>query len=125
VSNRLFKQFSHEVNDALSRPEAARPLKWSQYAITFESKDYLRSMADAGALPMLCTPTISNVAMTKTLIDGGASLNMISIETFETLQVPYDQLMPTRPFFKLTDGSTIHLGQVRLHVTFGTRQLPH
>jgi hypothetical protein len=74
---------------------------------------------------MLCTPTISNVMVTKTLIDGGAGLNVISIETFETLQVPYSQLMPTRPFSGVTDGSTIPLGQVRLPVTFGTRKNYH
>ena len=41
-------------------------------------------------LPLLCTPTICSVAVTKTLIDGGAGLNMLSVETFKTLQVPYD-----------------------------------
>ena len=71
---------------------------------------------------MLCTPTISNVAVTKTLIDGGAGLNVISIETFETPQVPYDQLMPTNPFSGVMDGFTIPLGQVCLPVTFGTRE---
>ena len=39
---------------------------------------------------MFCTPTIRNIALTKTLIDGGTGLNVISIETFEMLQVPYD-----------------------------------
>ena len=94
---RHFKQLSREVYAALPRLEVARPLKWSQYAITFDSKDHPKSTGSAGALPMLCTPTISNVAVTKTLIDGGAGLNVLSIETFETLQVPYDQLMPTGP----------------------------
>jgi hypothetical protein len=61
----------------------------------------------------------------QTLIDEGAGLNMISIETFEQLQVPYDQLMPTRPFSGVTDGSTIPLGQVRLPVTFGTHKNYH
>ena len=74
-----------------------RPLKWSQYAITFDSKDHLRCSARFGVLPMLCNPTISNIVVTKTLTDGSAGLNVISIMTFETLQVPYDQLMPTRP----------------------------
>ncbi|XP_020193925.1 uncharacterized protein [Aegilops tauschii subsp. strangulata] len=69
---------------------------------------------------MLCTPTINNVAITKTFIDRGAGLNVISSTTFETLQVPYDQLMTTRPFSGMTYGSTIPLGQVRLPVTFGT-----
>jgi hypothetical protein len=74
---------------------------------------------------MLCTPTISNIAVTKTLIDGGTGLNVLSIETFEQLQLPYEQLMPTRPFSGMTDGSTLPLGQVRLPVTFGTRKNYH
>ena len=73
-----------------------------------------------GTAPMLCTPTINNVAVTKTLVDDSAGLNMISIETFEMLQVPYERLMPTRPFSGITDGSTVPLVQVLLPVTFGT-----
>jgi hypothetical protein len=64
-----------------------------EVAITFDSRDRPKSTAAAGTLPMLCTPTISNVAVTKTLIDGGAGLNVLSVETFERLQVPYDQLL--------------------------------
>jgi hypothetical protein len=69
----------------------------------------------------LCTPTINNVAVNRTLIDGGAGLNIISVEIFEKMQVPYHRLMPTRPFFGVTEGSTTLIGQVRLPVTFGTR----
>ena len=70
---------------------------------------------------MLCSLTISNVLVTKTLIDGGAGLNLLSAETFERLQVPYDQLQPTKPFSGVTDGSTTPIGPVRLAVTFGQR----
>src|SRR4051812_39657716 len=42
-------------------------------------------------------------------------------ETFNNLQVPYDQLQPTKLFSGVTDGSTIPIGQVRLPVTFGAR----
>jgi hypothetical protein len=69
----------------------------------------------------VCTPTINNIAVNRTLIDGGADLNIISVEVFEKMQVPYHRLMPTRPFFGLTEGSTTPIGQVRLPVTFGTR----
>ena len=55
-----------------------------------DPKDQLKCTAAPGALPMLCTPTISNVLVTKTLIDGRAGLNVLSVQTFETLQVPYD-----------------------------------
>src|SRR4051812_24205795 len=65
-------------------------------------------------------PVISNVLVTRTLIDGGAGLNVLSVETFDSLQVPYDQLLPTKPFSGPTDGSPVPIGQVRLPVTFGT-----
>ena len=71
---------------------------------------------------MLCSPVISNVQVTKTLIDGGAGLNVLSVDTFDNLQVPYDQLQPTKPFSGVTDGSTTPIGQVHLPVTFGERK---
>jgi hypothetical protein len=74
-----------------------------------------------GAIPLLCTPTINNVAINRTLIDGGVGLNIILVEIFEKMQVPYHRLMPTRPFFGVTEGSTTPIGQLSLPVTFGTR----
>ena len=68
---------------------------------------------------MLCSLVIRNVQVTKTLIDGGAGLNVLSVEMFNNLQVPYDQLQPTKPFSGVTDGSTTPIGQIRLPVTFG------
>ena len=62
------------------------------------------------ALPMLCSPVISNVTVTKTLIDGGAGLNVLSVQTFDRLPVPYYQLHPTKPFSGVTDGSTHPIG---------------
>ena len=53
---------------------------------------------------------------------GGAGLNILSVETFNNLQVPYDQLQPTKPFSGVTDGSTTPIGQVRLSITFGQRK---
>ena len=54
-------------------------------AITFDSSDRLKCAATIGALPMLCSPVISNVIVTKTLIDGGAGLNVLSVQTFDRL----------------------------------------
>ena len=74
---------------------------------------------------MLCSPVISNVQVTKSLVDGGAGLNVLSVETFDSLQVPYNQLQPTKPFSGVTDGSTTPIGQVRLPVTFAQRDNYH
>jgi hypothetical protein len=48
-----------------------------------------------GTIPIACTPKIINIVVNRTLIDGGAGLNIISIEVFEKMQVSYHQLMPT------------------------------
>ena len=105
----------------LPKLEAAHPLKWSQCAITFNSAYQLKCAATTGVRPMLCPLVISNVQVTKTLIDGGTGLNVLSIGTFDNLQVPYEQLRPTKPFSGVIDGSTTPIGQVRLPVTFGER----
>ena len=103
----------------LPKPEATRPLRWSKCAITFSLADQLKCVATAGVLSMICSPVISNVQVTRTLIYGGAGLNILSVEMFNNLQVPYDQLRPTKPFSGLTDGSTTPIEQVRLPFTFG------
>ena len=60
------------------------------------------------------------MAVTKTLIDGGAGLNVLSVEAFSLLHVPLERLQPSRPFSGVGAGSTASLGQIRLPVTFGT-----
>jgi hypothetical protein len=72
-------------------------------------------------ISIVCTPTINNITINRTLIDGGAGLNIIYVEVFVKMQVPYHRLMPTRPFFRVREGSTMPIGQVRLPITFGTR----
>jgi hypothetical protein len=95
-------------------------MKWSTSKTGFDEEDHPTSTKGVGTIPLLCTPTINKIAVNRTLIDGGASLNIISIEVFEKMQVPYHRLMPTRPFFRVTEGSTMPIGQVRLPVTVGT-----
>jgi hypothetical protein len=96
-------------------------LRWSTNKIGFDEEGHPVSTRAVGTIPLLCTPTINNITVNRTLIDGGAGLNIIFVEVFEKMQVPYHQLMPTRTFFGVTEGSTTPIGQVRLPVTFGTR----
>ena len=78
----------------------------TQAYLTFDSRDHPATTMGADALPMLCTPTICNVAVTKTLIHGGAGLNVLSMEAFGLLHVPYGRLRPTKPFSEVGDSST-------------------
>jgi hypothetical protein len=120
LSNRHFKQLSREI--AAAQPSVNNHLmKWSTSKIGFDKEDHPISTKAMGTIPLLCRPTINNIAVNRTLIDGGACLNIITVEVFEKMQVSYHQLMPTRPFFGVIEGSTTPIGQVRLPVTFGTR----
>ncbi|XP_020189315.1 uncharacterized protein [Aegilops tauschii subsp. strangulata] len=74
---------------------------------------------------MLCTPTISNVGVTRTLIDCGAILNVLSMEAFDQLLVSYDRLSPHQALLWVVDGSAVPLGQIRLPITFDTRDNYH
>lgn len=69
---------------------------------------------------MLYTPTICHVAITRTLIDGEAGLNMLPPEAFGLLHVPPSRLRSSEPFSGVGGGSTKPLRQIRLPVTFGT-----
>jgi hypothetical protein len=96
-------------------------MKWSTSKIGFDEKDHSTSTKAVGTIPLLCMPTINNITVNRTPIDGGAGVNIISVEVFEKIQVPYHRLMPSRLFFGVIEGSTMAIGQVRLPVTFSTR----
>jgi hypothetical protein len=85
-------------------------MKWSTSKIGFDEEDHPTSTKGVGTIPLLCTPTINNITINHTLIDGGAGLNIISVKVFEKMQVLYHRLMPTRPFFRVTEGSTMPIG---------------
>jgi hypothetical protein len=85
-------------------------MKWSTSKIGFNEEDHPTSTRGVGTIPLLCMPTINNIAVKRTLIDGGAGLNIISVEVFEKMQVSYHRLMPTRLFFGVTEGSTMPIG---------------
>jgi hypothetical protein len=96
-------------------------LRWSSNKIGFDEEDHPISTRAVGTIPLLCTANINNITVNRTLINGGVGLNIISLEVFEKMQVLYHWLMPTWPFFRVTEGSTTPIGQVGLPITFGTR----
>jgi hypothetical protein len=90
--------------------------------IGFNSSDCPKSMAGAGQLPLLVSPTISNVKLYHVLIDGGVALNLISLAAFKKLQLPIGKLQPSRPFSGVGSVSVTPRGCISLPVTFGTAE---
>jgi hypothetical protein len=51
-------------------------------SIVLDASDYLKNMSRAEQLPLVVSPTITNIRMYHVLIDGGATLNLISLAAF-------------------------------------------
>ena len=108
-SDRHIKPFLRQIGAASKRSGALQGWAAPEADLTFSSEDPVTT-SGSGMLPMLCTPTICHVAITKTLIDGGASLNVISMEAFSLLHVPLERLRPSKPFFGVGGSSSDPLG---------------
>ena len=91
-----------------ARVQQGAPLGWAapQADLTFSSEDHPTITMGAAVLRMLCTPTKCNMAVTKTLIDSGAGLNVLSVEAFGLLHVPHGRLRHTKPFSGVGSCST-------------------
>ena len=102
--------------------EEQRPLRWSHVPITFDAANHPDRVAGVGLLPLVVSPIIHNVVVSKMLIDGGAGLNLISAKLMEKLQISEEQLRPTGPFQGVNPGTTQPRGKIVLPVTFGSRE---
>ena len=74
-----------------------------------------------GLFPVVVMPTVCNIGVGRTLVDGGAGLNLLLLEVFRRMQIRERKLAPLAPFCGVTDGKTVPLGQIELPITFGGR----
>ena len=98
TSHRQLKQWVREVNAAEPPVESRKPLKWSSTPIIFDIEDHPDRITTVGCLPMLVSPTIRNLKVTKMLVDGGSGLNLISSAVLQKLQIPDSELEETGTF---------------------------
>jgi hypothetical protein len=62
-------------------------LYWSKVAITFNHDDHPDYVPNPGIYPLIVDPIIANTRLTKVLMDGGSSLNIIYVQTLDLLGV--------------------------------------
>jgi hypothetical protein len=97
-------------------------LDWSDKPITFEQGDHPDFVPSLGRYPLVIDPIISNVRLSKVLMDEGSSLNIIYAETLELLGVDRSEVRAgAAPFHGIKPGKRIRpLGRIDLPVCFGT-----
>ena len=78
ASHRQLNRRAREINVVEPAPEARKPLKWSRTPIIFDEEDHPNRTTVVGRFPLLVSPTIRNLKVTKMLVDDGDRLNLIS-----------------------------------------------
>jgi hypothetical protein len=97
-------------------------LDWSNKPITFDQGDHPDCVPSPGRYPLVVDPIIGNARLTKVLMDGGSSLNIIYAETLGLLEIDLSMIRAgAAPFHGIIPGKRVlPLGQLDLAVCFGT-----
>jgi hypothetical protein len=90
--------------------------------ITFDHGDHLDYVPNPGVYPLVVDPIIANTRLTKVLMDGGSSLNIIYTMTLDLLGVKRMQLRPSvGGFHRVVPGRRAEpVRQIDLPIYFGT-----
>jgi hypothetical protein len=97
-------------------------LDWSHKPITFDQGDHPDCVSSLGKYPLVVDLIIGNTRLTKVLMDGGSSLNIIYAETLRLLEIDLSTIwVGVAPFHRIIPGKRVlPLGQLDLPVCFGT-----
>jgi hypothetical protein len=97
-------------------------LDWTDKPITFDQGDHPDCVPNPGKYPLVVDPVIGNTRLTKVLMDGGSSLNIIYAETLELLEIDLSMIRAgAAPFHGIIPGKRVQpLGRLDLPVCFGT-----
>jgi hypothetical protein len=97
-------------------------LDWSDKPITFDQGDHPDCVPSPGRYPLVVDPVIGNARLTKVLMDGDISLNIIYAETLGLLGVDLSTIRAgAAPFHGIVPGKRVlPLGQLDLPICFGS-----
>ena len=103
--------------------ELAAPsfLQWSKSAITFDQTNHPKSVPRPRRYLLVVDPIIDMKWLTKVLMDGGSSLNIMYAEMLDAMGINRACIWPTGvPFHGIVSRKqAAPLGQIDLPVTFG------
>jgi hypothetical protein len=123
VANASARHHKQERREVCSVKVAAPVyLDWSNKPITFDQGDHLDCVPSPGKYPLVVDPVIDNTRLTKVLIDGGSSLNIIYAKTLGLLEIDLSTIRAgAAPFHGIIPGKRVQpLGQLDLLVCFRT-----
>jgi hypothetical protein len=103
-------------------PATPEYLKWSEVPITFDYNDHPDFVPKSRWYPLIVCPIVMDVKLNRVLIDGGSSLNILFLKTFDQMGLSRFLLCPSWASFHgiVPSVAATPIGQIILPMTFGT-----
>jgi hypothetical protein len=123
VANASAQHRKQECREVCSEKVAALVyLDWSDKPITFDQGDHPDCVPSPGKYSLVVDPVIGNARLTKVLMDGGSSVNIIYAETLRLSGIDLSTIRAgAAPFHGIVpEKRVLPLGQLDLPVCFGT-----
>jgi hypothetical protein len=101
-----------------------RPLRYSEILISFFRDDQRTSFSEPGKFPLILDSVVAGLQLTRVLIDGGSSLNLLFASTLKKMGLDISKMLtPSKaPLYVIVPGNAAaSLGSVVLAVTFRTK----
>jgi hypothetical protein len=107
--------------------EPRRWMRWTDDYITFGPEDHPITKLSEGNLPLIVKIPIGRHKVAKTLIDSGASLNLIMRKTFIEMGLKLSDLTPVHDTFHgiIPGQASTPKGRIDLEVSCGTGENKH
>ena len=81
-------------------PVAPKFNPWSAFPITFHRRDHLTSIRHGGSVALVLDPIIDGSHLTRVLMDGGNSLNLLYQDTIHKMDIDPSRIKLTKITFK-------------------------
>ena len=106
----------------LGRTVFAKFNPWSSCPITFDRRDHPTSIRHGGFSALVLDPIVDGFHLTRVLMDGGSSLNLLYQDTVSKMGIDPSRIKPTKTTFKgvIPGVEASCTGSVTLEVVFGS-----
>ena len=103
-------------------PVAPKFNPWSSCPITFDRRDHPTSIRLGGLAALVLDPIIDGFHLTRVLMDGGSSLNLLYQDTVRKMGINPSRIQPTKTTFKgvIPGVEARYTGSITLEVVFGS-----
>ena len=117
------RERKHALQDVYAvEPVAPKFNPWSACPITFDRRAHKTSIRHGGSAALVLDPIIDGFHLTRVLMDGGSSLNLLYQDTVHKASIYPSRIKPTKTTFKgvIPGVEARFTGSITLEVVFGS-----